>query len=84
MAKMIIYTNKTVSLDGQIVGRIDQESFQMLTHVRGQTTFYTGTPNNLNIPHKIDPPLYISRKPGSVSDWTINPDFVAAVQAIIR
>ena len=81
--EMTVYSNKTVSMGGRFVGRIDQDSFQMLTHIRGNTTFYTGEPNNLNIPHQIDAPLYISAKAGSVSDWAINPEFVAAVKAII-
>lgn len=81
--EMTVYSNKTVSLDGLFVGRIDQDSFQMLTHIRGNTTFYTGEPNNMNVPHQIDAPLYISAKAGSVTDWVINPEFIAAVKAII-
>ena len=80
---MQVFANKTVLLDGKIVGRIDQDSFQMLTHIRGKTVFFTGEPHNLNTPHRIDVPLYVPATTGSVSAWKINPDFEAAVRKIV-
>jgi hypothetical protein len=80
---MTVYSNNTVSIDGQIVGRIDSDSFQMLTGVRGKTTFFTGTPGTYDQPHAIDVPLYVPATSGSVSSWKINPEFEAAARAIV-
>jgi hypothetical protein len=84
---MTVYSNKTVSLDGRQVGRIDRDSFQKLTHVQGTTTFYTASGDVLktgyDTPHIIDDPLYIPSRHGSVSDWKVNPEFVAAVSRIV-
>jgi hypothetical protein len=84
---MTVYSNKTVFLDGRQVGRIDRDSFQKLTHVQGTTTFYTASGDVLktgyDTPHIIDAPLYIPSRHGSVSDWKVNPEFVAAVSRIV-
>jgi hypothetical protein len=85
---MIVYSNKTVSLDGRQIGRIDRESYQKMTHVQGQTTFFTASGDLLktgyDTPHSIGAPLYIPSRPGSVSDWIINPEFEAEVARIAQ
>lgn len=80
---MTVYSNKTVSIDGHCIGRIDQDSFQMLTHVRGSTTLFTGKLGVFDQPNKIDVPLYVPVIPGSVSSWEINPDFENAARQIM-
>lgn len=80
---MTVFSNKTVSLDGSTIGRINQDSYQMLTHIKGQTTFYTGKPGTFDKPHVIDVPLYVPATPGSVSSWNVNPEFEAAVRAVM-
>jgi hypothetical protein len=83
MNNLVVYSNKTVSLDGRSVGRIDRDSFQMLSGVKGKTVFFTGKPGTYDRPHTIDAPLYVPAVPGSVSSWKINPAFEAAVRAAL-
>lgn len=83
---MTVYSNNLVSIDGTYVGRVDRDSFQMLSGVRGKTTFFTakdGDRMNLSVPHDVDAPLYVPAVAGSVSDWNVNPEFEAAVRAIV-
>lgn len=81
---MEIHTNNLVSINGRYVGRIDKDSYQMRTGIKGKTTFFTGKIGTFNTPHEIDDPLYVPAVPGSVSDWNLNPDFISAVEEIVK
>lgn len=84
MNGLVIYSNKTASLDGRSVGRIDRDSYQMTSHIRGKTIFFTGQSGTYDQPHEIDVPLYVPSRPGSVSDWKINPAFEEAVRKLVN
>lgn len=81
--EMTVYSNNTVGLRGIVVGRVKGDSYQMLSGVRGRTTFYSGVCGTFDKPHEIDVPLYVPSRPGSVSDWKINPAFEAEVCKIV-
>jgi hypothetical protein len=84
---MEVYNDNVVGIDGLMVGRIDKDSYQMLSGVKGKTTFFTasGDPKKtgFDVPHEIDVPLYVPLVPGSVSDWMVNPAFEAAARRIV-
>lgn len=80
---MEITTNNLVTINGRIVGRVDRDSYQMLSGVRGKTTFYTGKIGTFDRPHEISVPLYVPKVAGSVSDWMVNPAFVAEVEKFL-
>lgn len=86
MTKLTICVGNLVSLDGKCVGRIDRDSFQMPSGARrgGVTTFFTGPFGSYDQPHTIEAPVYVPRHSGSVSNWTINPAFEAAVREAMR
>ncbi len=84
---MTVYSDKTVSLDGRQVGRIDRDSYEKRTHNQGVTTFFTAsgdvTKTGYDTPHVIAAMLYVPALPGHVSDWIINPEFEAEVARIV-
>lgn len=80
---LTVYSNNTVSLNGRQVGRIDRDSFQMRTGVRGKTVFFTGKPGTYDQPHEMDMPLYVPAVEGSVSDWKVNPEFADRVAELV-
>lgn len=81
--KLTVYADNNVALNGRFVGRVDRDSYRMLSGVRGKTTFFTGTPGTYDEPHEMPMPLYVPKVEGSVSDWKVNPEFTAAVRAVM-
>lgn len=86
---LTIYTNRTVSLDGEYVGRIDRDSYLMPSGYRkGETTFFTASGDlektGYDVPHKMNVSLYVPAIPGSRSNWKVNPDFEASVRQIVE
>jgi hypothetical protein len=78
MTNLQVYADNLISLDGRYVGRIDRDSFAMPSGQRGKTSvrlFDTGQ----NV--AISAPLYVPTRPGSVSDWTLNPEFAEELEA---
>jgi hypothetical protein len=87
--KITIHTNNSVTLEApdgaaRLVGRIDRDSYQMPQGPRGKTTFSTGPRGAFDRHHEIPVPLYVPAIAGSVSSWQINPNFTAAVAAIVE
>lgn len=82
---LTIYTNNTVSLDGRQIGRINKRDVEPRRH--GDTRpvrFYTASGDlvetGYDVEHVIAAPLYL----GGPSNWTINPEFEAAVRKIVE